>query len=516
MTITTNQPGPRSQAEDAPRETPKPQGRPAYPFLFRWLHWLLVPSVVVLVLTGLSLHAGARPAWSLLGGKVPSWFWTGRVHYWHAWASLVFAPAILAACWVYVRKRVYFRPTHVILLAGGVLAAVSGFFLANPPGSELLYSAMLWVHAITGLVVIPVWFLWHLATGLTRYVRVLVPAFHPWASPKLLPVVGFLVLAAITSCVLLNGWPLAAPWRDLVAARIDPGEVADLTDLPWDHAAALEIQLAGGNAMDAGRTRVTLRALHDGSELFVQAQWADDDEDYRYWPWKKTDGGWEYMQTSAKDECLCYEDKFSLVFPIRPDGDFERFGCAASCHLHEDFGWGYKGTARPIDAWHWKSARTDPAGQVDDKYWAEVDFDNKDIGRHGDPKEGGGYVKNRAEDVDHPLFLPDSPDAVFHGSMPPQHAVEYTEEAAAKIEPGTIIPGVVTSPFVGDRGDIACTSHHEDGQWTVTMRRRLDTGSEHDAPFAPGGRYAFGCAAFDHSGKRHAYALPTFHLRLAK
>jgi len=497
-------------APSSERRTP-----PGYPFLFRWLHWLLVPSTLVLILTGFTLHAGSRPDWSLLNGKVPSWFWTGRVHYWHAWASLVFAPAILAACYIYLRKRVVFRPTHVILLVGGLLAAVSGFFLANPPGSAVLYSVMLWTHAITGLVVIPVWFLWHLVTGLTRYAGALVPAFHPWAHAQLMPVVGFLVLAAVTSCVLLNGWPLTLPWRDLVASPIDQEQPADLAVLPWDRAKPLVVQLAGGSGMDAGRTRLTLRALHNGSELFVRADWADDDEDYGYWPWKKTQQGWEYMQTNPKDECRCYEDKFSLVFPVLPDGDFERFGCTASCHLHGDYGWGYKGTRRRLDVWHWKAARTDPVGQVDDKYWDLPDFENKDVGRHGDPKQSGGYTKNRADDVDHPLFLPDSPEAVFHGSIPKAHAVEYTDEAASKIEPGTIVPGVVTEPFLGDRGNVACRSEYRDGHWTLYIRRQLDTGSEYDAQFAPGGRYAFGCAAFDHAGKRHAYALPTFHLVIA-
>jgi hypothetical protein len=329
-----------------------------------------------------------------------------------------------------------------------------------------------------------------------------------------LPVYALLALALPTSCVLFSGWPFTLPWRNLTAARIEQEEVSDLTALPWDQARSLEIQLANGNAMDGGRTRVDLRALHNGSELFVKAQWADDDADYDYWPWKKTDDGWEYMQTSAEDECRCYEDKFSMVFPIQQDGDFERFGCAASCHVHEDFGWGYKGTSRWLDVWHWKAARTGSVGQADDKYWSRADFDNKDVGRHGDPKQGGGYVKNRSEDTDHPLYLPESPDAVVKGSIPKDKAVEYIPERAAAIESGTLIPGIITEAFQGDRGDVPCVSQHENGHWVLYLRRRLRTDSAYDVQFDPGGCYAFSCAAFDHAGKRHAYALPTFHLVL--
>lgn len=498
--------------------TPQPESpRSAnYSFLFRWLHWLLIPSTVVLILTGLSLHAGSRPEWSLTGGKIPSWFWTGRVHYWHAWAGLVFVPSILAACWSYLRSRVNFRPTHLVLLLGGAALVASGILLANPPSSDFVYRAALLSHTVLGLVVAPVWFLWHLVTGLTKYWKMLIPAFHPWAAPRGLPVVGFLLFSAVTSCLLTNGWPMRFPWRDLVAVKIDRAEVKDLTSLPWDRARPLAIQLASGANLDAGRTCVTFRALHDGDELFVEASWADKQADYNIRPWKKTAGGWESVKTSDKDECHYYEDKFSLFFPIQPQGDFERFGCAASCHLDSAFGWGYKGSAYRLDTWHWKAARTDTVGRVDDQYCSEVDFTQKDVGRHGDPNQGGGYSPNRKGKTDQPAFLPAKPGELFRGAILKSQGVPYSEAAAAAIPTGTFVPGVVVEPFRGDRGDVLCQSEHRQGCWTLWIRRKLSTGSECDTQFAPGGRYAFGCAAFDHAGKRHAYALPTFHLELAQ
>jgi len=228
--------------------------------------------------------------------------------------------------------------------------------------------------------------------------------------------------------VVLDG---AGPLLAHLGIVIDREEVVDPASLPWDEARALEIQLANGSAFDAGRTQVELRAMHNGSELFVRAEWADDEEDYGYWPWQKTQDGWRYLQTSSKDECRYCEDRFSLVFPIQQDGDFDRIGFAASCHVHGDFGWGYKGAARWIDVWHWKAARTDSVGQVDDKYWVWVDFDNKDIGRHGGPKAGGGYAKNLSEEKDHPPYLPETLDAVVKGSIPNEKAVEHTPERAA-------------------------------------------------------------------------------------
>jgi hypothetical protein len=473
-----------------------------------------------LILTGFSLHAGSRPGWSLLGGRVPCWFWTGRVNYWHAWAGVAFAPAILGACWDYARRRVVrrkigFRPTHVILLAGSGLMVVSGFFLTNPPGWELLYWTSRWLHAILGMAVLPLGLLWHLATGLTRRAKLLVPVFHPWANPQWRPIAGWLALAAVTSCILLNGWPLGFPWRDLVAARIPGREPSDLAALAWDQARPLEIQLANGSGLNAGRTRAEFRALHDGGELFMKIVWADDTESYDDWPWKKTAAGWEYQYTSM-DECRFYEDKFSLFFPIRQCGDFERFGCAASCHIDGRFGYGYKGSHYRLDVWHWKAARTDPVGQADDQYCGEAVYGEPGAGLHHDPCEGGGYSQNWSPDTNHPLFLPDSRGAVHHGSFPRSRAVKYTAEAGAAIPIGAIVPGIMTEPTRGDRADIRCQSHYGDGHWTLYLRRKLETGSPYDVQFAPGGRYAFSCAAFDNARLRHAYALQVFHVVLEK
>lgn len=508
----SRQSDPPASAPMSQAGSPAPRGRTPYPLIFRLTHWLLTASTVVLILTGISLHAGSRPDWSLSGGKVPDWLWTGRLHYWHLWASLVFAPSILIAAWAYLYHRVQVRFTHIVLLIGGLLLLLSGFFLMNPPRAAWLYASSLWLHAVVGLLVLPIWFLWHTYTGFTRYLSRLVPVFHPWANPRAAPVYGLVLVAMATSCVLMNGWPFAVPWRNLEANRVEKTEVDKLTALPWDKAQPLEVQLANGSSFDAGRTRVELRAMHNGDELFVRAAWADDDEDYFYWPWKKTEDGWQHMQTSEKDEYTYYEDKFSLVFPIQQDGDFERFGCAASCHLHEDWGWGFKGTDRWIDVWHWKAARTNPVGQVDDKYWAWVDLNAKDCGRHGDPKETGGYAKNFSDEVEHPLFLPESLNEITKGSFPKEAAVPYSADRAAAIEPGTIVPGVVTEAFVGDRGQVSCVSYYDDGRWVLYIRRKLRTNSAYDVQFVPGHCYAFGCAAFDHAGKRHAHALPTFHL----
>ena len=489
----------------------------AYPHLFCLLHWLLLASSLVLIASGFSQYASAPPPWSLFGGVLPDYFWAGRMHLIHNITALAFFPAILPSVWIYLRQRAVFRLTQFSLLFGGLALAVSGLVLFAPPASVNLYVPARWVHAITGLIVLPAALLWHLFEGLTRSRRALVYVFNPVSHLRLLPLVALLLVSAATTAVLLGGWPGHFPWRDLLAKRIPLVErdTADLAQLPWNEASPLVIGVASGAGFEHGHSEVTLRAMHDGQELFVRAEWVDAKEDRRNWPWKKTEEGWQHLVSSKNDEMVYYEDKFSLVFPIDRQWQFERFGCAMTCHVGGTHAYGYKASDHPIDVWHWKSTRTDPVGRADDKYWTTIDLDRRDVGRYGDPDQGGGYIKNLTEDTDHPAYLPDSLAVVRDGMMPTERANEYTPEAAERFDPGTIVPGVVASPFIGDRGDVCCQSSHENGRWTLILRRKLDTGSRYDVRFVPGEAHPFGCAAFNRTAKRHAYNMAVYRLVLA-
>jgi hypothetical protein len=363
---------------------------------------------------------------------------------------------------------------------------------------------------------LPLAFLWHAVTGCARRYRLLIPVFHPCAQPKWIQLPAFLLLAAATTWLMIGGWPARFPWRTLVAAPIAPQHLgsSDLAALPWDKALPLRIKLRNGSGFESGRTEVTLRAMHNGEELCVQAEWIDPTEDRWYMPWKKTTGGWEQLATSARDECIYYEDKFALAFPTERDYRFEQIGCALYCHAGVVNAYGCKNSDGQVDVWHWKATRTDPVGQVDDKYWSSPKTADNPGGRFGDPNDGGGYEKNAAKDEPHPAFLPEDPSVVRQGMIPREHAVEFTAAAAEDLPIGVGIAGIVASPFLGDRGDIRCQSRHEQGRWTLYIRRKLDTGSKHDVQFLPGETYAFGCAAFDHTSKRHAYGWPTYRLTL--
>lgn len=496
---------------------------PTYRYHFRIVHWVFVVSVSVLVATGFSLHAASRPEWSVFCGVVPVWLWRGRVNLWHYWAAVAFVPALLSTLPLMLRKEFWRRTTRPILLISGFLMVLTGLWMLFPWGPVPALKTVIGIHAAVGLLVLPLTLLWHVASGLTKYAKYLVPSFRFWAEPRWGQLLALMLVALLTTWVMFEGWPLHPPWRNLVAKRIAPiGKAAasngagQLAELPWDQAVPLSIRLVGGSGFTSGQTNLTLQALHDGQELYVKAQWDDASENYDYWPWQKRADEWEYLQTSKKDETVHYEDKFSIVFPITPSWQFEQVGCAVYCHVDGKFGCGYKGGQPDIDVWHWKAARTGSAGQVDDKYWSKVDFSAKEFGRFADPKDGGGFIKNITEDGTQPLYLPDDWSNVFHGAIPKDHAVPFDAQVASELPVGTLLPGVVSAPFQGDRGDVMCESTYGKRRWTLYMRRKLDTGSEHDVRFVPGCTHPFGCAAFDHAGKRHARSVPVLRLVLEK
>jgi hypothetical protein len=504
---------------DAQRQSRQPEPMVSnYPHLFRLMHWLSGGSAIVLFLTGLSLHAMARPDWSIFRGQLPWWLWQGRVGLWHILAAAVFAPTILGAligCW---RHRPWRRGTLVVLFGSGVVLVVTGLLRLEPPGSVLWSNAIVFVHASLGLVVMPSALLWHGLWGSLWKPRLLIETFRPLRDPRWLHLVAFLPLPLLTTWILLGGWPLVAPWRVLSVKRIPPAAPVaaavptplNMAALPWLEAPPLRVWVANGTGFRSGQTPVVLRALHDGRELFVRAEWDDPTEDRQYRPWKKTADGWERLNDSGDHPDVYYEDKFSLVFPIEPDWRFNLVGCTVVCHGDSRRSYGYKGGPKLIDCWHWKAVRTDSVGQVDDQYWTVADFDERNVGRRNDPKDSGGYEDNGSEDGARPEFLAGTPEAAVRGAIHADEAVPYTPEAAAALPAGTIVPSIMVSAFVGDRGDVRCQANSSAGRWTLHLRRLLDTGSPNDAVFVPGDRTPFGCAAFDGTSDRHAYALPVY------
>ena len=80
----------------------------------------------------------------------------------------------------------------------------------------------------------------------------------------------------------------------------------------------------------------------------------------------------EFMRAKAN------EDRIALLFEITRINKFATKGCAIVCHVPKgasnakDGKFGTTSAAEKGDLWHWKAARSDPAGFADDTWLTQI------------------------------------------------------------------------------------------------------------------------------------------------
>lgn len=485
-----------------------------YPF--RVFHLLLLILCLTMLPLGILIHAGSPPDWSIFGDGYPAWLPTGRWGMWHILGGTLLLGTYLSALAYYLyRGRSCSRPAgralwHWLLWLVLGMMCLSGLFLMNDWGPAGLYRFWRYLHLLAAVVLLPVALTGHVCKAWPMGWRYWLRSFDPISRPQGVLLAGFLLPGLAVGCLLtMNNLVSPNPRRVLVVSRVDKTP-DDPWSFDWDSCSSLCVRLANGVGFRGGVTEMHLRAIHDGQDIYVRADWDDDAEQYNLFPWRRTAGGWKRLNSHIED----YEDKMSILFPIQPSVRFDRLGCAHSCHFGGGREYGFKSSPVLLDVWHWKRARTQTVGQVDDQYWTTGDYrEPGQAGRKNEPAETGGYAMNERKGADHPAFLPDpTAEPSPAGAILKDRAVTYSPEAASAIPIGTIIPGMVTLPFVGDRGDVHSLARFADGQWSLIIRRRLNTASPYDVRFEPGGQYAFAAAAFDHTRFRHAYHYGTYRL----
>ena len=349
--------------------------------------------------------------------------------------------------------------------------------------------------------------------------------------------------AATTAAATTAAETTAAAWvapegSALVSLPVTEDIVVDgvADDALWANAAELVIPVAGG--FNNFKADAKLKSVYTADRVFFMVTYADPTQSFFRSPWQKQeDGSWKQIKDpddKGGDNNVYYEDKFALIWTINNSTkNFENTGCFISCHAGENSdvkGYGNLYTASEGelgDLWHWKSVRND--GQIDDQYldWTKFDLEkSKEAGRKSDAKESGGYVDNFASMPDPDDAAKTVPDNTKPGFTSPSidlttgapgyildsEKVALDQAALDAMPVGSIIPGIVKSPFVGDRGDISAAWKWADGQWTVEFSRKLVTGSKTDVQFSDlAAKYFFGLAIFDNVQVRHAFeSSPSF------
>lgn len=342
--------------------------------------------------------------------------------------------------------------------------------------------------------------------------------------------------------------------RDTLAIHsIKPAEApvldGDIADPVWRKAGTATIETQqGANFGGRGATTVTVRAVHDGTWVYLAFTWDDPTRSMKHLPLIKRADGWHLLHTryDIEDEDSYYEDKFAVML-----ADSHEMPAAGSVHLGprpladkpaamSGRGLHYTADGSIVDVWHWKAARGGLLGGVDDNHFGppkpptEAESAGKSRYKAGyqtdpgkaafasnfDSQPPGGYSgplqpKRLPKDLAAlakamgPVNLdPETSEPVTaRWWMTAEESEPYAPEADKRIPVGTVIPGVVINgDYAGDRGDVRCGARWAAGRWTLEIARRLDTSSKHDVAIRTG--TAMWVAAFDHSQTRH-----TRHMR---
>lgn len=255
-------------------------------------------------------------------------------------------------------------------------------------------------------------------------------------------------------------------------------------------------------------TGVTMKAAYNLTDLYILAVWADttttESVDKNTWTYSL--GSWSKSGN---------EDRLAIIWDINAS-DFPSFGCAAVCHMGMRMR-----TLNPgetVDTWHWKAARGNAMGFVDDKYFDNaMDTLDPEAARHGDTGSstyGNNDAGSRpawmavADPGANVTFLVDS---TSQGNFDPfgvigqPWSVTVPFDTLAVFPESSAVPGYVLRSPSGSRADVQAAGSYSGGVWTLEMKRSLTTsGTEdsiQDVQFDDfGGSYPFGVAIFDNSG----------------
>jgi cytochrome b subunit of formate dehydrogenase len=529
------------------------------------LHWALVITLIVSLLTGLRIASDAID--STWARALDALLLQGSVTYWHTWAA--YALSLVAAAYVVFLfrtrlqarvkldaarlraigtgdRRARLQAVNVIIywlafvLIG--IAAITGTLL-YVDSALLPHTAVTTAHRIVAWAIIA-YTVAHIAAqlaagGVRQLLKILSPRIAYATAGAVALSVGGVAAAGVFGLD-------RATMQVLKVARVATPPVIDgnLSDEAWSAASVVDLHTVRGINFPESEVTVRVRAVRDEQNAYFLFEWPDANRSQKHLPLVKTEKGWKILEHryGIQDENDYYEDKFGVMLATSSE-----LAGAGSSHLGAHPVAGKPGSPNErglhfttdgsiVDVWHWKSVRTGPMAQLDDNYFGpptEADADPKKRYTGGytqDPKTGGGFAQNWKKLDDgaiEPLYLPRDPsliadlqtadldpNAIDRGqwSLALADTVPYSREADS-YPIGAVLPSaIIDKPFEGDRGDVRGIGVWRDGWWRLEVTRRLDTASQFDVPIADG-MYLW-VAAFDHAQTRHTQHLHPLQLEL--
>jgi len=287
--------------------------------------------------------------------------------------------------------------------------------------------------------------------------------------------------------------------KETVSAQHVKAAPTGLDDPVWNQANAVQVSFEGKEKFEGKKASVTTKAVYTDDIIYFLLKWQDPTLSVSKESWQYDGQKWTHIKSN--------EDRISLLFEINRINKFATKGCAVVCHVPEgapnakDGKFGTSSAAEKGDLWHWKAARSDPAGFADDT-WVTV-ISAEEGGRKSDVGSGGDK-KNMTQDKSKPMYmLAPGKKLGKHGVLLDADAVEISDYATFK--PGDAITYRMPKAPSGSRADIKAISSYANGGWTVMLYRKLDTGNDDDVAFNPRKKYSFAMALFDDSGDENSY-----------
>lgn len=250
--------------------------------------------------------------------------------------------------------------------------------------------------------------------------------------------------------------------------------------------------------------------LLGSNEIEITMTWSDSSKDDAV-------GYWEYTLSNAKKHQGSWllrsatQDQLSMVWDIQNDNFTTAGNCEQMCHLGSLSMATQNGT---VDNWQWQAAKSGPIGHAVDGYWEKFTAQNPS----GIEFDAGlpAFVANSLVNG-HPKYQHESHPGGAQSSrlflMPAgvKPAVKPTAFPLDDWKTGDNLPNSVFRPIRGNIADVRSFSAHDGKQWTVTFRRKLNTGGDrgHDITFEKGHDYSFLYTYHDNSD--HDYSEGLLH-----
>jgi hypothetical protein len=323
------------------------------------------------------------------------------------------------------------------------------------------------------------------------------------------------ILSVVVCLTLVAGGMLigtdevtGAAKQTVTAAKVKKAP-AGLDDSAWQKAKAVQVPFEGKEKFAGKKATVNTQAVYTADGIYFRFNWKDADKSVTKGAWKYDGQKWSHQKGN--------EDRISLLFEIERINKFATKGCAVVCHVPsgktaKDGKFGTTSAAEKGDLWHWKAARSDPAGFADDTWLTQIS--EKKGGRKSDAGKGGDK-KNMTADKSKPMYI-SAPGKKLAANdiLLVAHAVEIKDYSGFKA--GDTLTYRMPKMPQGSRADIKALSRYANGSWTVVLYRPLDTAHDDDVAFNPRKKYNFAMALFDNSGDEDSYDSEVLTLQFAR